>query len=55
MLALRHQSMGIDLRYTKYFGYLGRFDAIAETSWSDVFDVSIANYEKGYIIFNKLR
>ncbi len=54
MLALRHQSMGVDLRYYTYYGYLGRFDAIANAPWNTVFGVKVANYEKGYIFFNKL-
>lgn len=54
MLALRHPSMGHDLRYLESTGYLGSFDRIATISWKNIFDYSIQNYEKGYIIFNKL-
>lgn len=54
MFALRHQSMGVDLHYRAYYGYLGWFDTISEMSWADVFIAKIANYERGYIILNKL-
>ena len=54
MFALRHQSMGIDLKYMTTYGYLGRFESIAKTSWTAIFDRTVANYERGYIIFNKI-
>lgn len=54
MFALRHQSMGVDLAYWSNYGYLGRFDEIAEISWSKIFNVTVSHYERGYIIFNKL-
>lgn len=54
MLALRHQSMGLDLRYMASHGYLGAFDTISNVSWDNIFDISFANYEKGYIVFNKI-
>jgi len=54
MLALRHHSMGVDLGYSTNLGYLGRFDFISQISWSKIFDISVLNYERGYIIFNKI-
>ena len=54
MFALRHQSMGIDLKYTTTYGYLGRFMRIASASWRNIFDANVANFEKGYVVFNKI-
>jgi len=54
LLALRHPSMGFDLLYGSSNGYLGRFTYIAELPWSSVMLAQIHNYERGYIIFNKL-
>ena len=55
IFALRHQSMGIDLSYTTRYGYLGSYDIISSYSWYDVINIhNFLNYEKGYIIYNKL-
>lgn len=54
LLALRHQSMGTDLRVDETYGYLGMYDTIAKTSWIKVITGSFLNYEKGYVIYNKL-
>ena len=54
LLALRHQTMGIDLRTEESYGYLGMFETIAKSSWNEVFTGSFLNYEKGYVIYNKL-
>lgn len=54
MLALRHPSMGVDLVYGESYGYLGRFSYIAELSWKSVILSQVSNYERGYILFNKL-
>lgn len=54
MLALRHPSMGSDLGYNSYYGYLGSFDQISTIPWKDIFTVEILNYERGYIILNKI-
>ena len=55
ILAFRHQSMGIDLGYKNPFGYLASFERIAKYTWEQVFSLySFLNYEKGYIILNKL-
>lgn len=55
MFALRHQSMGIDLHYLKDYGYLGSFEKIGSKSWKEVLTMeSYQNYERGYILFNKL-
>lgn len=40
MLALRHQSMGVDLGYGGvYYGYLGSFSKISSYSWNEVIDL----------------
>lgn len=54
MFALRHQSMGYDLHYKAYFGYLGRFDTIATSSWREISQITDMHYETGYILFNKI-
>jgi len=54
MLALRHQSMGVDLGYGGSYGYLGSFLRLSKYSWIDVIELpSFLNYEKGYVLFNK--
>ena len=53
LLAFRHPSMGIDLGYGEFGGYLGSFQYISSLSFSEVFALpSFLNYEKGYIYFN---
>ena len=54
LLGLRHPSMGVDLQYGSPYGYLGRFKYIASMRWVDVFTVRVQNYERGYILFNKI-
>lgn len=55
IFALRHQSMGNDLRYLAGNGYLGAFDTISQMSWSTVLGIQkYLNYERGYIILNKV-
>lgn len=54
ILGLRHPSMGNDLRYQKLNGYLGSFDRINMCSWQDIWTLKVMNYERGYIIYNKL-
>lgn len=56
ILALRHESMGIDLGYWyRNSGYLYSFDQLNSCSWYEILTMkSYLNYEKGYIIFNKL-
>lgn len=57
VLALRHQSMGIDLGYYSRYhtGYLDSFDVLGSASWSQVLATkSYLNYEYGYILLNKL-
>lgn len=55
LFALRHQSMGVDLNYLSSTGYLGSFDELSSYSWREVLQIDkFQNYEKGYIIFNKL-
>lgn len=55
ILALRHPSMGSDLHYGKDFGYIGSFHKLAAFSWPSVLRITqFYNYEKGYILLNKL-
>lgn len=55
LLALRAQSMGIDLGYDNSTGYLANFELIAGTSWAEILSgVSFQHYEPGYIYLNKL-
>lgn len=57
VLALRHQSMGIDLGYYSRYhtGYLDSFDVLGSLSWSQVLETkNYLNYEYGYILLNKL-
>ncbi len=53
LLAFRHPSMGIDLGYGGFGGYLESFQFISSLSFSQVISLpSFLNYEKGYIFFN---
>ena len=54
ILGLRHPSMGNDLRYQSSNGYLGAFDSIVSYPWSKIWNIKVLNYERGYIIYNKL-
>lgn len=55
ILALRHQSMGVDLGYNTSSGYLVSFNTISKMNWKSVLSLqNFLNYEKGYVIFNKL-
>ena len=54
LLGLRHPSMGVDLWYGSPYGYLGRFEYIASMRWADAFTGNVQNYERGYILFNKV-
>lgn len=57
ILALRHWSMGVDLGYYSLSdsGYMHSFDNLNKYSWSEILKMkSFLNYEKGYVIFNKL-
>ena len=54
LFALRHPLMGGDLRYGRTSGYLSIFTQIAGFSWQEVFTIGIYNFERGYILFNKL-
>lgn len=54
IIGFRHPSMGVDLQYGKPGGYLGSFVAINNMSWSEVLTTKYQNYERGYIILNKL-
>lgn len=57
ILALRHWSMGVDLGYYSMgeSGYIYSFEVLNKYSWADIIKLKeYLNYERGYIIFNKL-
>ena len=56
LFALRHPSMGVDLGYFGHkMGYLQSFDILNTYSWNEILKLeSWLNYERGYIVFNKL-
>lgn len=55
LLGLRHPSMGVDLGYGGNTGYLSSFSKISTLSWREVLALSsFQNYERGYILLNKL-
>jgi len=54
MIGLRSPLMGTDLLYGSEYGYLGTYKSIANMNWKEIFTTNVANYEKGYVIFNKI-
>ena len=55
LLGLRHPSMGIDLGYGMPYGYLPSFRELSGLSWKNLLSLeSYQNYERGYLLFNKL-
>lgn len=54
LLAFRHPSMGVDLKYGQTTGYLGGFQIIGKSGWDKVLHSDFKNYERGYVIFCKL-
>lgn len=54
VIAFRHPSMGVDLNYGGNTGYLFSYHEISGFSWSRIFGQPYLNYEKGYVVFNKL-
>lgn len=55
LLGLRAETMGYDLLPIYDPGYLPSFESINQYSWMEVLTMdSFYNYEKGYVIFNKL-
>lgn len=55
LLAVRHPYMGVDLGWGYSIGYLKSFEIISEYSFGEIFRLDhYLNYEKGYIIFNKI-
>ena len=54
MFSLRHPTMGHDLRYGLSNGYLSSFEIISMMSLKDCLSATVLNYERGYILFNKL-
>lgn len=55
MLGFRHPSMGVDLGYGRYYGYLASFEQFQKMSWKEVLDLnSFLNYEKWVCVYNKV-
>ena len=54
LFALRHPSMGVDLGYGRSYGYLNQFKLISGKNWFSVFTDEFMNYERAYIILNKI-
>lgn len=55
LLSLRHPSMGVDLGYNRWYGYLVSFEKLSVMSWKEIFSLTEwQNYERGYILFNRL-
>lgn len=54
LLALRHESMGVDLGNGRDSGYLHSFEKISDLSWHSVFCDSFLNYEVGFRVYCKL-
>ena len=55
LLGLRHPSMGIDLGYGMPYGYLPSFRELSGLPWKTLLSLeSYQNYERGYLLFNKL-
>lgn len=55
LLALRHPYMGVDLGWGYSKGYLHSFEVLNEYNLREIFQLKQhLNYERGYIIFNKL-
>lgn len=55
LLALRHESMGVDLGYYKNTGYLQSFESLSGMSWDKILRLKeYFNYERGYIVLNKI-
>lgn len=48
-IGLRNPAIGVDMP-----GYLDGFHIAANTGWNEIFTVQILNFERGFIIFNKL-
>lgn len=53
MIGLRHPSMGIDLGYGRYYGYLSSYEILSEMKWKYVITKPFLNYEVGYRLFNR--
>lgn len=54
LLGLRHPSMGIDLGYNRYYGYLKSYEEIGCWSFKEALTTPYKNYEQGYIFLNKV-
>ena len=55
ILALRHPSMGYDLRYGSAYGYLGWFRRISYTDFKELSMISsMSQFEFGYVLLNRV-
>lgn len=54
VVGFRHPSMGVDLQYGSMDGYIGGYKYISSLDFLAIINKDIKNYEKGYVIFNKL-
>ena len=54
IIGLRHPTMGVDLHYGASNGYWGMFSYIGNQSWENILNREFLNYERGYVIFNKI-
>lgn len=54
LLALRHESMGVDLGNGRDNGYLRSFEKLSKLPWRSVLHNSFLNYEVGFRIYCKL-
>ena len=54
LFALKHPFCGGDLRYGQSNGYLALYCKIAGFSWKEALTEEVYNFERGYILFNKL-
>lgn len=55
LFACRHPYMGVDLMWGYRDGYWGSFKVLNYYNWDEILKIEhFKNYERGYIIFNKL-
>ena len=54
LLALRHESMGVDLGNGRDSGYLRSYEKLTELSWHSIFHDRFLNYEIGFRVYCKL-
>ncbi len=54
LLALRHETMGVDLGNGRDSGYLRSYEKLTELSWHSIFSERFLNYELGFRVYCKL-